>query len=164
MAPDHSCSRCRNATPPTRCVVSESASRCARCTQLGRPCDVKKFSGEELERVSRARERVDAQLSSAVIAMNAAVSRFQESVEHVTNLQSLAQQSIAKFQRLKTIQSTLSSKEQSLIAQGLRELDEETGSASPLPDFNDFSWEGVLDDPLPSFETPGVSGHNGSDS
>ncbi|MCJ1360134.1 MAG: hypothetical protein MMC33_010137 [Icmadophila ericetorum] len=165
MPTDHSCTRCLEATPRAECVVAESSSRCTRCTQMGKSCNVKKFSAEELERVSRARERVEAQLSAAEADMDTAVARVHESAQHTVHLQSLAKQSIAKMKRLKTIRDAVSAREHALVRQGMRELDEEDGVSQSVPDFSDFSWEGVLDDPLVfSSGTPVVPSHNGSDS
>ena len=165
MPIDHSCTRCQEATPKAECVVAESSSRCARCTQMGKPCNVKKFSAEELERVSRARERVEAQLSAAEVDMDAAVARAHESARNTVHLQSLAKQSIAKIKRSKAIRNAVSAREHALVRQGMRELDDEDGVNQSVPHFSDFSWDGVLDDSLVfSFENPGVPSHNGSSS
>ena len=160
MPPDHSCSRCRGSDPPQDCVVSESSPRCARCTRLGRSCDVKKFSGEELSRIQRARRLLDTQLLEATSVMSGLVAEAKSTASKLHD-------AAAKVERLERTRQFVVAKEHALVAQGMRELDTEDNLDPPVPDFNDFAWEGLLpEEPLSVFPSGNVEvpPHNGSGS
>lgn len=170
MEHELSCSRCRSSN--RECIVSSSVSRCAHCARVGKSCDAKRFSLEELKKAQRARESVDKQLAEAtkvmsetVAAAKLAAQQMESATKESEQISSKLNSAVAKVERLTKIRNSVVAKESILVRQGMRELDEEDGVNQSVPDFSDFSWEGVLDDPLIfSSGTLEVPSHNGSDS
>ena len=177
MEHELSCSRCRSSN--RECIVSSSVSRCAHCARVGKSCDAKRFSLEELKKAQRARESVDKQLAEATKVMSetvaaaklaaqqmeSATKQMESATKESEQISSKLNSAVAKVERLTKIRNSVVAKESILVRQGMRELDEEDGVNQSVPDFSDFSWEGVLDDPLIfSSGTLEVPSHNGSDS
>ena len=157
MPTDYSCSRCREATPPATCVVSESSTRCARCVRLRKSCNVRKFSAEELIRVQRARESLETQLRDAGASVSSLVAEAKSLAESATTTTNKLNAAVAKVERLEKIRATLLAKEHTLVEQGMREPDAEDGITPPVPDFSDFPWESLLPEEPPVASSSGTA-------
>ena len=71
---------------------------------------------------------------------------------------------MAKVERLDKIYLILFIKKYILVMQNIYKLDIEDGMGFSILNFNDFSWESVLDNLFPFFKIFRISGYNGLDS